>query len=307
MDIFSDILDRINLKSSFYYRASLSGQWGVDMPKDEDMARFHIVMEGEFWLKIEGSKEKVKVSAGDIVIIFHGKQHLVLNQQKAKALDAKVFLEQAEEFTPGELVRYKKGEGSTTNIICGHFHFENHYAHPIIKNLPTLLHIKKEENSHSPWLGTILDFVDFESRLPKPGARTLIKKLTEVIFIQAIRVYIARGTSNSTVLNLLRDQYISRSIDVIHRNPEKKWTLDNLAATAGLSKTVYSKRFKKISGMTPHSYLIHWRMETACQLLKNTEKSTGEIATLVGYQADEHFQKAFKKEIGMTPSRYRKG
>ena len=85
------------------------------MPEDADMARFHIVAEGDFWLKIEGSKEKVKVSTGDIVIVFHGRQHQLLNQKKTKALNAKVFLEKAEEYKPGELLRYKKGKGETTN------------------------------------------------------------------------------------------------------------------------------------------------------------------------------------------------
>ena len=306
MDVFSNILDRISLKSSFYYRASLSGQWGVDMPKDKDMARFHIVTEGDFWLEIEGSIEKTKVSTGDIVIVFHGKQHLMLNQQKTKPIEAQVLLEKADEYMPGELLLYANGSGKTTNIICGHFQFQNGRSHPIIQNLPSLLHIKNEENSHSPWLGTILDFVDFESKQPKPGTRTLIQKLTEVIFIQAIRVYLERGGENSTVLKLISDQYISRSIDAIHRRPEKKWTLDNLAAEAGLSRTVYSKRFKQISGMTPHNYLTHWRMEVARDLLIKTEKPIEEIAGLVGYQSGEHFQKAFKKETGVTPSKFRK-
>jgi len=305
MDVLSDILDKISINSSFYYRARLSGQWGVDMPKDSKMARFHIVTEGDFWLKVEGNKDKTKVSAGDIVIIFHGKQHLILKNKKIKAIQAKVFLEKANKHIPGELLEYKNGKDETTNIICGHFHFQNNKLHPVIKNLPTLIHIKKEDNDHSPWLNTILDFIDFESKLLKPGKRTLIKKLTEVIFIQAIRVFL-ENNNNSNILNLINDQQISRSIDAIHSSPEKKWTLNDLALVAGLSRTVYSKRFKKISGMTPHNYLTSWRMEMARNLILNTDKSTGEIAETVGYQADEHFQKAFKKENGLTPSRYRK-
>jgi AraC-like DNA-binding protein len=230
----------------------------------------------------------------------------MLNHQRTKAVEAKIFLEKADEFVPGELLQFRQGKGRTTNIICGHFHFENNNAHPILKNLPPLLHIKKEENSHSPWLSTMLDFVDFESKLPSPGTRTLIKKLTEVIFIQAIRVYLEKNSQNSSILNLVSDQYISRSIDAIHHHPEKKWTIDELAATAGLSRTVYSKRFKQISGMTPHNYLTHWRMEIACELLKNTDKTTAEIAEAIGYQTNEHFQKAFKKQNGITPSRFRK-
>ena len=166
-----------------------------------------------------------------------------------------MILQDAQEHIPGELLRYQKGEGKTTNIICGHFCFENNDTHPVIKNLPDVMHIERKDNDHSPWLRTILDFIDFESKAPKPGTRTLIKKLTEVIFIQAIRIYLVKSGEQSTALNLLSDQQISRSIAALHEAPQKKWTLESLARVSGLSRTVYSKRFKAVSGMTPLNYI----------------------------------------------------
>lgn len=305
MDALSSIFDNLRLNSSYYYRASFKGSWGVNIPNDQKMARFHIVVDGFFWLQTH-EKERIKVSKGDIVIVFNGLDHKMKSEEFIEVMEANNFIENSVEFKQGEILRYDKGEGTLTNIICGHFCFESRATHPLLKSLPDVLHIKKEENTHAPWLDTLLDFVDFESNNLLPGSNAVIRRMSEVIFIQAIRSFISRNLENRFFLSLLGDAQIARSLDAFHQDIAKKWTIEGLAKESGLSRTIYSKRFKELSDSTPVEYMTNVRIGVAKEELLRTQKSVDEIAVNLGYQASEHFQKLFKKVTGLTPSQYRK-
>ena len=169
-----------------------------------------------------------------------------------------------------------------------------------------MLHIKKEQSLNFAWINTALDFIDFEAVQREPGANSIIKRLSEITFIQAIRVYMKENKENSVFLSGINDRYIRISLEEIHADPGKKWKVEELARVAGLSRTLYSERFKKLTGMTPANYITTWRMELAKERLKDRDQSVGQIASDLGYEAEEHFQKTFKKHIGETPSGFRK-
>lgn len=305
MDILSEILDMIHLKSSLYFRTSLNGVWGIRVPMYKNVARFHIVANGKFWLEIPETGEICEVLPGELVIIPHGQEHLMRSAPKAKVKILSDVTEQTG-FKEGDLLTYGEGEGAITNLICGHFEFEESHIHPIIKTLPPVIHIKNEVNTNFNWINTALDFIDFESVQQEPGAHAIIKRLSEVTFIQAIRVYMKENKKNQIFLTGLNDRYIRISIEKIHAHPNKKWKVEDLARVAGLSRTLYAERFKKLTGLTPGNYITMWRMELAKNLLKEKGQSVAEIAGRLGYDAEEHFQKTFKKWIGQTPSQFRK-
>jgi len=304
MDVLSDILSHLNMKTSLYFRTDLTAPWGVNVPEYKNVARFHICLSGSFWLSTQG-QDGIKVTPGDIVLVPHGKLHCLKDSLNSEVLDLNDVIERAE-YKAGELLKFGDGHGVCTQLICGHFEFEDENIHPFLKSFPNVIHIKKDDKNNFTWLSTALDFIDYESMNRGPGAAAIINKLSEVTFIQSLRFYMKNNSVNTLFLSALNDKYIRKSIEEIHAYPGKKWKLEDLAKVSGLSRTVYAERFHKLTGVTPMNYVTQWRMEKAKKLLKDETISVDEISQLVGYAASESFQKTFKKIIGITPSTYRK-
>ena len=275
------------------------------MPEGVAIARFHIVSKGSFWLSIDQEKYHSEIKEGDILIVFKGLEHGMSDTKESRIL-SEIEFESKSNLTTSNVLEFGDQESKVTNIICGHFSFTKNRTHPFLLALPNILHIKKEDNDHSSYLKMVLDFIDFESKNNKPGTDIILKKLTEVIFIQAFRVYLESNKSKVHYFNLINDLHTKKVLDAIHKEPQKKWTLENLSQVAGMSRTKFSKYFKEISGLTPMEYLTNWRIEQAKDLLLTTGLSTTEISDLIGYEANEYFQKIFKKSVGTTPSKYRK-
>ena len=305
MDVLSDILNHLDLKTSLYFRTDLTAPWGINVPEYKNVARFHIVLSGSFWLSTGDTGESVKVCPGDIVLVPHGNAHSLRDSPESEVLELGDVIEQAE-YRAGELLKFGNGQGTCTQLICGHFEFEEENIHPFLKSFPNIIHIRKDEKTNFSWLNTALDFIDYESGNREPGASSIINKLSEVTFIQVLRHYMKNNSVNTLFLTALNDKYIRKSIEEIHTDPGRKWKLEDLAKAAGLSRTIYAERFNKLTGTTPMNYVTQWRMERARKLLKDETISIDEIAEKVGYVASESFQKTFKKFIGATPSAYRK-
>lgn len=306
MDVLSDILNHLEMTTSIYYRTELTAPWGIAIGAERQVVRFHICMLGSFWLSLPDGPE-VEVMPGDVVLVMHGLAHEMRDEPKS-SVKSQEEVKEIGEYRPGELLRYGSPAGAGTELICGHFEFQDAGHHPLIASLPGLVHIRKDSAHGAPftWLHTALDFIDYESQSRDPGAAAIITKLSEVIFIQALRAYMRENRVNTRFLAALNDKYIRKSIEQIHRDPGYKWRLELLAKVAGLSRTVYAERFQKLTGMTPMKYVTHWRMEKAKQLLLDATLSVDEVAAQSGYAASESFQKTFKKIVGVTPSHYRK-
>jgi AraC-like DNA-binding protein len=145
-----------------------------------------------------------------------------------------------------------------------------------------------------------------ESAFRQPGVEVVLNRLTELLFIQVIRLWIAQQAEASVGwVGALRDQPISAALGLIHQSPEYKWTVKELAEAAALSRSAFSARFTELVGEPPLTYLTRWRMLRATRLLKN-EVRMETIAELLGYESEAAFRKAFKREVGLPPARYRK-
>lgn len=304
MDILSDILRNTNMTTSFYYRTDFKSPWGFNIPNYKKSIRFHIVLEGQFWISLD-DKNPFKVNPGDIVLIPHGKEHKLMDNLETTILSLDEIIDKSE-FKAGELLRYNSSGDASTQLVCGHFEFEGNQNLPLLKSFPDYIHVKSSEEDNFSWLTTALSFIDYESNNRGLGADSIINKLSEIIFIQSMRYYIKHNAVNSLFFSALNDENIRKSIEEVHKAPQRKWAIEDLAKISGLSRTVYIKRFQKLTGITPMNYVAQWRMEKAKKLLKNGSLSVDEISLDVGYAASESFQKTFKKLVGITPSAYRK-
>ena len=133
-----------------------------------------------------------------------------------------------------------------------------------------------------------------------------VGRLAEVLFILIIRSYLERADVEEGFLLALKDERISNSLKAMHEQPAKDWTLQKLAGVAGMSRSLYSKEFKKLAGETPLSYLTNWRILKAKELLPDNKKNISEVASDVGYQSEAAFNRLFKSKTGETPAGYRR-
>ncbi len=289
-----------------YYKTTFRGDWGINLAKDQNLARYHIVTKGDFWLELPYLNSEYKLEQGDIVIIPFGEAHKIRSFQDSEIMTEESLLKQAKHNIESKTFEIGEGKKKITNLICGHFNFNSYRTHPLISSLPPVLHITKKQLSKYKGANEIGSLINFESDSIKMGSISIINRLTEVIFIQIIRYYIESNKVMQNIAQGLSDPYIKISLEKIHDFPERRWKVEGLAKEVGLSRTLFSQKFKETTGQTPIGYLTNWRLHLAKNLLLKTNKSIFNIANDIGYQSEEHFQKIFKKTIGKSPTKFRK-
>ena len=136
----------------------------------------------------------------------------------------------------------------------------------------------------------------------------MANRLAEVLFIQTLRAHIASGAESKLGwLRAIFDPQIGAALRAVHADVNSSWTVESLAAAAGMSRSAFAARFKELLGQTPLDYVTEWRMQKAVLLLKEEDKKLVEVAQSVGYDSDAAFSKAFKRIVGVTPGECRQG
>lgn len=169
-----------------------------------------------------------------------------------------------------------------------------------------MVKINIREDSTGQWLENSLCFSVQQKLASEPGADAMLAKLSETLFVEAIRRYIAQLPPQQTGwLAGTRDPDVGRALTLMHRRPAHPWTIPDLAAQVGLSRSVRAERFRHFLGEPPMTYLTRWRLRLGAQALTSTSKSVAELASEVGYESEAAFNRAFKREFGTPPARYR--
>jgi len=298
MDVLSEVLDKVKLSSAIYFKSDFSSPWGMNIPKGP-FAQFHIVTRGQCVLKTKD--RTIQLFTGDIIIFPLGTSHWLADRESSKRINGKEVVHAISCGNP-----LFEGNNVSATLICGHFEFDRTIDHPFVNDLPEIIHITDSERKEISWLENITNLIIQESGSEKSGSDIVVNRLGEVLFIHAIRAFIQNKGSNEGFLAAIRDERISKVLSAIHNSPEKDWQLATLAQFAGMSRTSFSNQFKVLIGETPLTYITQWRVLQAKELLKESNKSVGEIAEEVGYQSEAAFNRVFKKRVAQTPLKYRK-
>jgi transcriptional regulator GlxA family with amidase domain len=141
----------------------------------------------------------------------------------------------------------------------------------------------------------------------RPGGEAVLAKLCEVLFVETLRRYIAQLPRAQTGwLAGVRDPEIGKALALLHRKPADPWTIAALANEVGMSRSVLAERFRRYLSETPMAYLTRWRLQLGAQLLTSTSSSVAQVAAEVGYESEPSFNRAFKREFGLPPARFRR-
>lgn len=297
MDVLSDILKKVKLSSAVYFKSDFSSPWGMDIPKGP-FAQFHIVTRGRCLLKTK--QDTIQLFAGDIVVFPMGTSHWLADTESS---ERKNGVEVVQSILNGESLF--EGHDISTTLVCGHFEFDKSIDHPFIHELPEVIVITDSEKKELSWLESITNLVIHEAGSEKAGSSAIVNKLGEVLFVHTLRAYIENRKSDKGFLAAMQDDRMSKVLNAIHNAPQKEWQLSSMAQLAGMSRTAFSNQFKKLVGDTPLNYITQWRVLQAQQLLKESNKTVGEVARDVGYQSEAAFNRVFKKRVEQTPLKYK--
>jgi AraC-like DNA-binding protein len=302
MDVLTDVLNALELKGWLSSRTEMTTSWRFAFAESSDMI-FHILQCGRGYLSVEGEAESRRVEDGDVLLFPHGHAHIIYDHS-ASPLTQAVCLNY-EAYREHRLFPFESEEPKMV-LLCGAFHLEQPNASPLLHCLPRVIHIPGEQGNMERGFADIVNFIAREAISPKSGSDVMLRRLTEMLFIQVIRLWIdQQAEAEGGWLAALRDQSISMALGLIHQYPERRWKVEELAEAVALSRSVFSVRFTRLVGEPPMKYLTRWRMQKAIRLLKN-EITVEKIAEQLGYESQVAFRKAFKREIGMPPARYRK-
>ena len=308
MDLLSDILSRMQLAGTLYFRTSFTSPWSIGVPSFENVARFHFAHKGRCLVRIEPDNPPVLLEQGDLVIITRGAAHILYCDPKTE--NPAMLLDQVVEksgFTgKGALVYGEPGTNHETQLVCGHFAFAKEAQHLLIDALPSHIHIKNYGEASGAWMESTLKVIGIEAGREHMGSDLIVLKMSEIIFAQALRTYLESEGQNAPVLAGFADAQIARVLTAVHQDPGHPWALEELAHIAGMSRTAFTSRFSGCMTMTPLGYITNWRMQIARQELANSISPIIEIAETVGYRSEAAFSRVFKKHHEQALAAYRR-
>ena len=334
MDVLSDVLRVVRLSGAVFFTADFSSPWGLEspapvaltsalMPEAECLVLFHILVDGECEVVCHGLPVTT-MESGDVVVLPRGDWHTM------RSCGATTAAPLTSIFTPGQhdeppLLSYGGG-GPSSRFVCGYLNYDQRFT-PLVEALPTILAVRARDDystidimdatgsrsmpvppGSSTWLGTTLKFTISEARATRPGNAAMLGRLTELMFVEIIREYMHRlSTSQGGWLTGLNDASVGKALRLMHANPVRDWTVDDLAREVAVSRSVLAQRFTELVGETPMRYLANWRMQLAKQLMREGTHNIQEVAERVGYESEAAFNRAFKRSTGSPPAAWRKG
>lgn len=308
MDLLSDILSRLEVKGTLYFRTSFTSPWGVRVPAYKNVARFHFVHRGACFVRVGDAPDAVALSQGDFVIIPRGASHTLYCDPKTEldAMPLESVVEESGFDGQGTLVYGEAGSNQETQLICGHFAFDERAKHPMLESLPDHVHIKNYGEAAGHWMESTLKLIGSEAGRDRVGGDFIAVRMSEIILAQALRSFFAAEGADKPVFSAFLDPKISLALSAIHNDPSKPLTLSLLSEIAGMSRTTFVERFTARMTMTPLKYVAFWRMQIARQQLTKSDSPIVVVAENVGYQSEAAFGRVFKKHHGVAPATYRR-
>jgi len=256
---------------------------------------------GPRYAHVEGDGRPVPLNAGDIVIFPHGDPHIMGNGPPVTPVDNAQELQRI--LSQGLKVSCQGGGGEITKFICGYMACEPQLSQVFLGGLPPILKVSIRNDASGQWLENSIRYSVGHADASMPGGEAVLAKLSEVLFIETLRRYIALLPREQTGWPAgVRDPEVGKALALLHRKPAHPWTIAALANEVGISRSVLAERFRRYLSETPIAYLTRWRLQLGAQMLKSTSSSVAQIAAEVGYESEPSFNRAFKREFGLPPA-----
>jgi len=301
VDLLSEAITAMRSGRPESFVSTASAPWGLRFGARDGVA-FHIVLRGSCWLLPGNGEAPLALGAGDVVLRPHGTAHGLADDPETPLVDI-VQQTDGQWAVNGELT----GSGATTRILCGAYRLKRAREHPLLSGLPDLIYAPTDIGAH-PELRAAVELLGRELERPGPGSDAILPSLLDTLLLYVMRACLTdeAKTASSGWAAALADPAISAALHAIHDLPAHPWTVEALGREAGLSRAAFAQRFMGTVGQPPLAYLTWWRMTLAGQALTQSAANMRTIARQCGYASEFTFVRAFTREYGTSPGRYRR-
>lgn len=315
MDLLSDVLRVARLTGGVFLRAHFTAPWCVAsqmapefcaqyLRPSRHLIQYHYIVEGSPRVCVAGRPATaVTLQPSEVVILPHNDVHHLGSDLSLEPISSAALAVPADN---GMYQVTHGGGGEAVRMICGYLGCDFAHGSPMLANLPPILRIPVAGEGEGDWIRSTFLYAATEIAAGRPGSETVLAKLSELLFIEAVRRHVATLDEGATGwLAGLRDPFVSRALELLHSDVTRPWTVDELSRQVGLSRSALAERFQRLVGQPPMGYFARWRMEVAAQHLRSSSASIAQVAHSVGYEAEAAFSRAFKKAFGVAPALWR--
>ena len=311
-----DALEHLRLDGALFFRSELTEPFAFEstplaladalVPDAERLILFHIVARGSCWVSVDAG-ERHWAHEGDVIVLPYGDQHVVGGTGEAQCVSILSLLEPL----PWDVIPLLRhgGGGPSTEIVCGYLHSEDPLFDPGLRALPPVFVVSLPTGPAAGWVRASIAYALEEGAQPTNKSRSPVAtRLPELVLIEVLRVHLATAPAvDRGWIAALRDPVLAPALALLHNDPGRRWTVAELAGGAAVSRSSLDDRFRQVLGRSPIRYLTEWRMHLADELLATSDLPVATVARRVGYDSEEAFSRAFKRERGCSPSRWRTG
>jgi FAD/FMN-containing dehydrogenase/AraC-like DNA-binding protein len=312
-DLLSEMLKAVRLTGSVFLNARFSAPFGTVDPQSfsertpmahlRHISVLHLIVSGSCNFETAGKQRRV--SAGELLFLPFPDAYKFWNGESPKMVVA------GDVVRPGPIEGMwtinHGGGGEETRIVCGYLESSELLFAPMFRTLPPVVVERTAEDNVGAHIastvGEIVRLVDAAT----PGTQAVLSRLMELLFIEILRRHVASlPPETKGWFAALNDPIVGRTLQLLHSDPTRQWSIDEVAEAVGSSRTVVRDRFKSLIGLPPIEYVTGWRMRLAAERLRVGHESLASIAAAVGYASEAAFIRAFKRVTGETPGSRRR-
>lgn len=322
-DVLSELLSAVRLSGSVFFDITAVPPWVAEAPPSTQIANdvtpgaqhaieYHVVTRGACWISLvnDDSFKPVRLEQGDIAVMPQGDPHALSSEPGMRA-DPIMEIHRRPPDDNALPFKLTTGSGgpSDAHLVCGFFSCDVRPFNPLLESLPRFIRCGRgASNTSSGLLDNFIQLATAEANNKRAGSQSVLNRLSELMFVEVIRMHMDQlADSNTGWLAGLRDSLVGRALTRLHARPAYAWTLEELAAEAGASRSALAERFTHLTGYPPIQYLTQWRMQLAAKQLADTNAKVATVAEAVGYDSEAAFSRAFKKVTGRSPREWRTG
>jgi AraC-like DNA-binding protein len=313
-DALRGAIERLRLRGAVFLRAEYREPWAYESlsgpvtarllsPGSEHVILFHVVASGTCWVSV-GNGPRHWARSGDVILLPYGDQHRMGGVDDAELVSISSFM-QSPPWKRMPVLRHGSS-GPRTDVVCGYLDTDDPLFHPGHRVFPPVFVVRPPSGIATEWVRANVAFALQQTSAIPPQRDPGATRLPELLLIEVLRLHLATAPSLERAwAPALRDPVLAPALALLHGSPEHKWTVPELAASAGVSRSLLDGRFRQVLGCSPIRYLTDWRMHVARDLLRSTDLGVVGIAHRVGYDAEEAFSRAFKRSVGSSPGSWR--
>ncbi|MFL6632909.1 MAG: AraC family transcriptional regulator [Massilia sp.] len=303
-DALTEILLGLRLDGVEYGRCVMREPWAVAFPARRE-ASFHFVAQGSSWIRT-ATLDWLRLNPGDAVLLPHGTAHVIASSPDLPAVEIDTLARKA----VSENLYLVSGAGpqdaaAEQVLFCGAMRFNLDPLHPLLAMMPDVMRAA-DLGRRDPAVHAMLEAMEREVALDRIGACGILARLADVLAASIIRAWVECACSDASGwIAAVRCPQIGRVLAAIHRQPERDWSVGELADVMGASRSSFIDKFSSAVGETPAKYVAKVKMFQARHWIARDGMRVATVANRLGYDSEASFSRAFKRIIGHPPSEAR--